>query len=58
MGLLMDILLIILAIILPPIPVFLRTGCSQQLLLCIILTLLGWIPGASPFPAAACNRAC
>ena len=53
MGLLMDILLVILAIILPPIPVFLRTGCSQQLLLCIILTLLGWIPGTSPFPAAA-----
>jgi uncharacterized membrane protein YqaE (UPF0057 family) len=35
----------ILAIILPPLGVFLETGCSGDLLLNIILTCLGYIPG-------------
>jgi len=45
MGTLSDVLLIILAIFLPPVPVLIRTGCSGQFLLNILLTLLGWIPG-------------
>jgi len=40
-----DICKIILAIILPPLGVFLETGCSGDLLLNIILTCLGYIPG-------------
>jgi uncharacterized membrane protein YqaE (UPF0057 family) len=48
MGLLADLLLVLLAILLPPIPVLLRTGCGTQLLMNILLTILGWIPGAGP----------
>lgn len=35
----------IIAIFLPPLAVALRTGCGAQLLLNILLTILGWIPG-------------
>ena len=35
----------ILAIVLPPLGVFLETGCSGDLFLNIILTCLGYIPG-------------
>jgi len=40
-----DFLLIILAIILPPIPVLIKRGCGCEFLLSIILTIIGWIPG-------------
>uniref|UniRef100_A0AC34QNH7 Uncharacterized protein n=1 Tax=Panagrolaimus sp. JU765 TaxID=591449 RepID=A0AC34QNH7_9BILA len=36
---------ILCSVIIPPIGVFMETGCSLQLLICIILTLLGYIPG-------------
>jgi len=41
-----DILLLIIAIIFPPLTVLLKDGCTCCLLLNIVLTLLGWIPGA------------
>lgn len=40
-----DICKILLAIILPPVGVFLEVGCTGQLFLNIILTILGYIPG-------------
>ncbi|KAG5974971.1 plasma membrane proteolipid Pmp3 [Claviceps citrina] len=40
-----DICKIILAIILPPVGVFLETGCGSHLLINILLTILGYIPG-------------
>ncbi|KAL5834179.1 hypothetical protein ACOSQ4_013676 [Xanthoceras sorbifolium] len=36
---------IILAIILPPLGVFLRYGLEVEFWICLILTLLGYIPG-------------
>lgn len=41
----MDIFRIIIAILLPPLGVFLQVGFSGQFFLNIILTLLGYIPG-------------
>lgn len=41
----MDILRIIVAILLPPLGVFLQVGFSGQFFLNILLTLLGYIPG-------------
>ncbi len=41
----MDILRIILAILLPPVGVFLQVGIGPQFWLNILLTLLGYIPG-------------
>lgn len=41
----MDLLKIILAILLPPLGVFIETGLSKHFLLNILLTLLGYIPG-------------
>jgi uncharacterized membrane protein YqaE (UPF0057 family) len=41
----LDILRIILAIILPPVGVFLQVGFSGHFWLNILLTLLGYIPG-------------
>ncbi len=41
----MDIVRIILAIILPPLGVFLQVGLGLQFWLNILLTLLGYIPG-------------
>jgi uncharacterized membrane protein YqaE (UPF0057 family) len=41
----MDILRIILAILLPPLGVFLQVGIGPQFWLNILLTLLGYIPG-------------
>lgn len=41
----MDILRIIFAILLPPVGVFLQVGFSMTLLLNILLTLLGYLPG-------------
>jgi uncharacterized membrane protein YqaE (UPF0057 family) len=41
----MDLLRIILAIILPPVGVFLQVGFGLQFWINIVLTLLGYIPG-------------
>jgi uncharacterized membrane protein YqaE (UPF0057 family) len=41
----MDIVRLICAIFFPPLGVFLQTGLSSELLLNILLTLLGYIPG-------------
>lgn len=41
-----DILKFIAAVILPPLGVFLEKGvCDKDLLINILLTVLGWIPG-------------
>lgn len=40
-----DCCLIILCLLLPPLAVFLRKGCSCYLLLSIVLTIIGLIPG-------------
>ncbi|KAF6134821.1 hypothetical protein GIB67_002222 [Kingdonia uniflora] len=36
---------VILAIILPPVGVFLRHGCAVEFWICLLLTVLGYIPG-------------
>ncbi|KAH0933887.1 hypothetical protein HID58_011004 [Brassica napus] len=36
---------ILIAILLPPLGVFLKFGCSVEFWICLILTLLGYIPG-------------
>ncbi|KAL7237735.1 hypothetical protein ACSBR2_003940 [Camellia fascicularis] len=36
---------IILAIILPPLGVFLKFGCEVEFWICLILTLFGYLPG-------------
>ncbi|PIN17659.1 Stress responsive protein [Handroanthus impetiginosus] len=37
---------ILLAILLPPLGVFFRDGCcSCEFLICVVLTLLGYVPG-------------
>ncbi|HEX6999636.1 MAG TPA: YqaE/Pmp3 family membrane protein [Gammaproteobacteria bacterium] len=41
----MDVLRIIIAILLPPLGVFLQVGLGPQFWLNILLTLLGYIPG-------------
>ena len=41
----MDILRIILAILLPPLGVFLQVGLTMHFWINILLTLLGWLPG-------------
>lgn len=40
-----DILLLVLAVFLPPLVAFLKRGCGSQLLLNILLDFLGWVPG-------------
>ncbi|KAK6464807.1 hypothetical protein DFJ63DRAFT_284220 [Scheffersomyces coipomensis] len=40
-----DIIEIIIAVILPPLGVFFKVGCSGAFFLNIILTILGYIPG-------------
>ena len=40
-----DVFKVICAILLPPLGVFVETGCSIHLLINIILTILGYIPG-------------
>lgn len=40
-----DICKLIFAFILPPLGVFLETGCGADFLINICLTILGWIPG-------------
>lgn len=41
----MSFLQLILAILFPPLSVFLQTGFGLQLLISIVLTIIGWIPG-------------
>ena len=41
----MKLLKIILTILLPPVGLFLEVGLSTTLLINIVLTLLGWLPG-------------
>jgi uncharacterized membrane protein YqaE (UPF0057 family) len=41
----MKILQIIACIVVPPLGVFLTTGVSSALVINILLTLLGWLPG-------------
>ena len=41
----MELIRIILAIILPPVGVFLQVGLSKHFFLNILLTILGYIPG-------------
>jgi uncharacterized membrane protein YqaE (UPF0057 family) len=61
-GLLETVLMVILAIIFPPLPVLLETGCGGTLLLNVVLTICGWLPGVvhaiyvsvvNPLPATA-----
>jgi uncharacterized membrane protein YqaE (UPF0057 family) len=40
-----DICKIIFAVLLPPLGVFLETGCGGDLCINILLTILGYIPG-------------
>lgn len=42
----MDLLRILLAILVPPLGVFLTVGVSTALVINILLTLLGWLPGS------------
>jgi uncharacterized membrane protein YqaE (UPF0057 family) len=44
-GFTMDLLRIIIAILLPPLGVFLQVGIGKQFWINILLTLLGYIPG-------------
>ena len=46
---------ILLAIILPPIGVLLHNGCSNQFFICILLTILGYIPGIIYALFVICN---
>jgi uncharacterized membrane protein YqaE (UPF0057 family) len=41
----MSILSIVLAILLPPLAVFLKHGLGGKFLISILLTLIGWLPG-------------
>ncbi|CAG8533052.1 13119_t:CDS:2 [Dentiscutata erythropus] len=40
-----DIFKAIFAVFFPPLGVFLEVGCTKDLLINILLTLLGWVPG-------------
>lgn len=41
----MTIIEIVLALFLPPLAVFLHRGLKAQFWLCLLLTLLAWLPG-------------
>ncbi|CAM6009871.1 unnamed protein product [Sphagnum balticum] len=36
---------VLLAILLPPLGVFLKYGCQTEFWICLLLTILGYIPG-------------
>jgi uncharacterized membrane protein YqaE (UPF0057 family) len=36
---------VVLAILLPPLGVFLKYGCQMEFWICLLLTILGYIPG-------------
>jgi len=40
-----DLLLIIIAILLPPLAVFMKAGAGKDLVINILLCLLAWLPG-------------
>ena len=40
-----DILLYVIGFFLPPLAVFLKTGCGADFLINILLTILAWLPG-------------
>jgi len=40
-----DILLLIVALFLPPLTAFLKVGCGVQFWINVLLTILGWLPG-------------
>ena len=40
-----DIFKVIFAFILPPLGVFMEVGVKEEFWICILLTILGWIPG-------------
>jgi uncharacterized membrane protein YqaE (UPF0057 family) len=42
----MNLLRIVLAIVLPPLGIFMTVGVGPTLLINILLTLLGWLPGS------------
>ncbi|MBD1809721.1 YqaE/Pmp3 family membrane protein [Microcoleus sp. FACHB-SPT15] len=42
----MNLLRIVLAILLPPLGIFMTVGVGPTLLINILLTLLGWLPGS------------
>lgn len=41
----MNFLRLVFAIVLPPVAVFMTSGLSSALLVNILLTLVGWVPG-------------
>jgi uncharacterized membrane protein YqaE (UPF0057 family) len=41
----MSLLKVVLSIVIPPVAVFLTAGVSTALIINIVLTLLGWLPG-------------
>lgn len=41
----MSLLTIITCVLLPPLAVFMETGLSGKLLINILLSILGWVPG-------------
>ncbi|MDD2476163.1 MAG: YqaE/Pmp3 family membrane protein [Dysgonamonadaceae bacterium] len=41
----MTLLTILLSVLLPPLAVFLKRGVGTPLLINILLTILGWVPG-------------
>lgn len=45
LGLLESIIMVVLAVVFPPLPVLIERGCSGTLLINVLLTLLGWLPG-------------
>ncbi|AFZ02269.1 YqaE/Pmp3 family membrane protein [Calothrix sp. PCC 6303] len=42
----MKVLRYILAILIPPLGIFLTYGIGQTLIISVLLTLLGWVPGS------------
>jgi uncharacterized membrane protein YqaE (UPF0057 family) len=40
-----DLIAIILAILLPPLGVFVKRGLDAQLVINVLLTMFGWLPG-------------
>ena len=41
----MSLLTIVICVLLPPLAVFMRTGFSGKVIINIVLTIIGWIPG-------------
>jgi uncharacterized membrane protein YqaE (UPF0057 family) len=47
-------LLVIIAILLPPLAVFLKSGAGKDLLINILLCILFWMPGSIGLPYRIC----